>query len=344
MRPQLLLELLLLPGNGIFGDLTTSGLEDPSHGYTPDGDYTVQLVVENDQGCTDTVQYPIHIEVAPIAFAGIDTAVCVSSPAYDLSGIITNAGGGEWTGNGGVFSPDEFDLNATYFPSLAELIAGGTFIVLESTGNGSCPASQDTIYIDYLDNPNVDAGPDIQVCEDSLYVPLNATLDFTANVLWTTTGDGGFDDDASLTPIYTFGPTDVAAGSITFYVNTSNFSGCPEDADTVVLTFFAPPTMDILNDTTICAGFDLVLNSGSSTGNGMWGTTGDGTFSPNPSATTSYTHGGGDETSGLVTLFFETTDNGGCAALFDTLDVTIIPSPIPVLHLLKFVLVTLPTL
>lgn len=312
-----------------FGDFATSALTDPNHTYTPDGDYDVQLVVTNDVGCTDTLVKTINIQIAPVANAGIDTAVCVSDPSYDLSGLITNAGGGVWTGNGGVFAPSTTDLNATYFPSLAELTAGGTFLILESTGNGSCPADKDTIYIDYLDNPNVDAGGDIDVCEDSLYIILNATLDFTANVLWTTSGDGSFDDDQILGPTYTFGPTDLPSGSVTFYIETSNFSGCPEDADTITLFFNPFPTITTIDDTTICAGFPLTLNSGSSTGSALWGTTGDGIFTPNPGATTSYDHGTADETAGGVTLFFESADNGGCPALYDTIDVTIIPSPEP---------------
>jgi len=312
-----------------FGDFTTSGLTDPTHTYTPGGSYDVELVVTNSVGCTDTIVKTIFIETQPDADAGVDTAVCVSAPSYDLSGVILNAGGGIWTGGGGVFIPSVTDLNATYFPSLAELISGGTFLVLTSTGNGSCPADDDTLNILYLDNPNVDAGPDIDVCEDSLYIPLNATIEFPADVTWTTTGDGSFDDNTLLNPVYTFGPTDAPSGSVTFYINTSNTSGCPEDADTVVLTFNPPPVMNTLNDTTICAGFDLVLNSGSSTGDGLWGTLGDGTFSPNPSASTTYTHGNGDFTAGTVTLFFETTNNGGCSAVYDTLLVTILPSPQP---------------
>ena len=74
----------------------------------------------------------------------------------------------------------------------------------------------------------------------------------------------------------------------------------------------------------------IPLNSNSSTGNGAWTTpNGDGTFNPDSAASTIYTHGAGDEANGGVTIYFESLDNGGCPALYDTLLITIIPSPTP---------------
>lgn len=312
-----------------FGDLWTSDLQNPTHIYTTSGDYTVNFIVHSDVGCTDTLDQDIHIQALPIADAGIDTSVCLSDPSLELDGEIFNAESGMWIGMGGIFSPSDTDLDATYFPSLDELVEGYTEIVLTTVGNGYCEAQTDTLRINYLGDPNIDAGADIGVCEDSTFVILEAVIGFETNVLWSSEGDGMFDDDEDLMPTYTFGPGDISSGEITIYVETFNFSGCPDDIDTLLITINEPPTIIALNDTIICSGFPLVLESNSSTGSAIWGTTGDGIFDPIVGGSTTYTHGTEDEDAGTFDIFFETNDNGGCPALHDTLTVSIVPSPEP---------------
>ena len=316
-----------------FDDSGSSSDQNPVHTYNTGGVMNVQLVVTSNAGCSDTIVQPITIQNMPIANAGLDTAVCISNPGFQLNGIVTNALGGLWTGNGGAFVPggaSSTTLNATYFPSLAEMNNGQTNLILTTTGNGVCPAQDDTLNILYLSTPEINTGGDIDVCEDSLYVPLNASVQFAANIVWSTNGAGSFDDPNSLNAVYTFDPADVASGQITLYIETFNFSGCPDDEDSLFINFNAPPTMSIVYDDTVCAGFPIPLESNSSTGNGWWQTTGDGTFSPDDTAATVlYNHGTSDETTGSVQITFQTVDNGGCNALYDTLDLVIVPSPMP---------------
>lgn len=312
-----------------FGDLIISDLQNPTHSYTTGGDYVVTFVVHSSVGCTDTVVQTIHIQSSPTPFAGEDTAVCLMDPALTLNGVIVGADSGIWSGDGGVFSPSATDLDATYFPTLDELTLGYSNLVLTTVGNGFCEAQTDTIEILYLGDPNINAGEDIEVCEDSTYINLEATLAFESGVIWTTEGDGTFSDDESTLTTYTFGPLDISSGFVTIYVNTINFSGCPEDVDTVHVTFNDPVSITAMSDTLICSGFPLVLNSNSSTGDGVWFTSGDGIFDPETGDLTSYLHGTEDLADGSVIIYFESADNGGCPAKYDTLTVSIIPSPDP---------------
>ena len=313
-----------------FGDLGTSADQNPTHTYLTSGIMPVQLVVTSNVGCSDTIIQNINIQALPIANAGMDTAVCVSNPGYQLNGSIIGASGGLWIGNGGAFVPGATNLTATYFPSLSEMNNGCTSIVLTTTGNGFCASQSDTMVICYLDTPQINTGGDIDVCNDSLYVGLNATVQFAANIAWTTNGAGSFDDPSSLNAIYTFDPADIASGQITLYIETFNFSGCPDDQDSLYINFNQPPTMNIVYDDTVCAGFPIQLESNSSTGSGWWQTTGDGNFSPDDSlGGVFYNHGTADATSGIVQIYFQTINNGGCIALYDTLDLVIVPSPTP---------------
>jgi len=317
--------------NWDFGDLNVSTAQNPTHSYNgTTGTIPVELIVESNIGCTDTIQKDIEVLLLPVVDAGIDTAVCVSNPSLVLNGTITGAPGGIWSGNGGLFTPINTDLGATYIPNLGELVAGSTDLVLTSTGSIYCPAVTDTITIQYLDTPTIDAGLDINVCIDATDTPISATVGFTTNTVWTTNGSGSILDDGALSTTYTFDPGEVIAGdSILFEIETFNFSGCPDDLDSVYVIFNDFPTIGTVFDDTVCAGFPIVLNSNSTTGNGLWSTSGDGTFNPDSSDATLYTHGINDESSGNVTIYFESLDNGGCPALYDTLDIVIVPSPSP---------------
>jgi len=314
-----------------FGDLNISTQQNPTHQYNgTTGTVPVELIVTSNIGCKDTIVQNVEVIPLPIVDAGMDTAVCVSNPSLLLNGSISGTGGGFWTGLGGVFTPSNTIMNPTYFASLGELNNGSTQLVLTSNATLYCAAVTDTLTIQYLDTPTIDAGLDIQVCDDTTYIQLGATVQFTTNTVWTTNGAGAFDDDGLLDATYTFSPGEIIAGdSIAFGIETFNFSGCPDDMDTVWLFFNSPPTIGTVFDDTVCAGFPIPLNSNSTTGNGLWTTSGDGVFNPDSSDATLYDHGVLDETAGMVTIYFESLDNGGCAALYDTLDIVIVPSPTP---------------
>jgi len=84
------------------------------------------------------------------ANAGPNKIVCIQNPATSISGTITGATGGIWSGGQGSFTPSNTTLaNMTYSPTSAELAAGFVNLVLSSTGNGSCPGASDTVRISY---------------------------------------------------------------------------------------------------------------------------------------------------------------------------------------------------
>ena len=61
--------------------------------------------------------------------------------------------------------------------------------------------------------PIVDAGANDTICHDESYV-LSGYADNESNILWTTTGDGSFDDPSLLDATYTPGENDVFAGGV----------------------------------------------------------------------------------------------------------------------------------
>lgn len=81
---------------------------------------------------------------------GADINRCNQTPIATLTGTVTAATGGVWSGGGGTYSPNTTTLaNMQYTPSAAELSAGFANLILTTTGNGTCPADADTVRINY---------------------------------------------------------------------------------------------------------------------------------------------------------------------------------------------------
>lgn len=305
-----------------------STVPNPSHTFNSSGDLIVELIVGTDAGCYDTITDTIFVQGLPNADVGPDTTACFNNPQISLNGVINNASGGIWVGSGGTFTPNTTDLNADYDPTQGEINNGFTELILSSTGNGFCPSDQDTLRIDFIDGPTVDAGPDIEVCADTSSVPLNATFDFAGGVEWfTNDGTGTFTNSLSASTTYIPSSGDVAGDSIMIYVQTIINGNCTGDLDSLWVEFFDPPTISLVYPDTICAGNPVSLDANSTTGGGIWSTPGDGTFSQDTSNATVYDHGSADLAFGSVDIYFESTDNGGCQIQRDTINVTILPSP-----------------
>lgn len=310
-----------------FGDLSTSYEKHPSHTYTTTGNHFVRLIVTNSAGCTDTIIKTIYVQPIPIADAGADIVLCLEKPSAELAGIILNAESGIWSSMGGTFSPSNTDLNATYYPTLEEVETGFSQLILTTVGNGYCDDGIDTLLIYYLGIPEINAGSNIVFCDDITFIELDATASFGSSIIWTTDGDGVFSDAKTLTSTYTFGASDILKGTIVLSISTDN-GDCPNAHDSLLITISAPPTLTPIADTAICSTSPLYLNSDVSTKNGIWSTNGDGKLTPTTGHSTTYIHGLGDLEIGYVTIYFESTDNGGCLPVYDTIKVIILPSPV----------------
>ncbi len=108
---------------------------------------TYQVSVTDGNGCAAPPQ-TVVIGVAnqpPAAHAGPDLIGCTGSLPLLLSGSVTNAADGAWSGGTGTFSGG--GLHPSYMPSAAELAHGSTQLFLTTTGDSPCGQAQDTITI-----------------------------------------------------------------------------------------------------------------------------------------------------------------------------------------------------
>ncbi|MBA3971614.1 MAG: PKD domain-containing protein, partial [Bacteroidetes bacterium] len=318
--------------NWNFGDGNTSTLQNPTNIYNSGGSFNVTLITTSNAGCKDTVVYVVNIQGLPIANAGNDTISCTNNSTITLGGTILNAGGGNWIGSpGSAFSPGTSTLNATYTPSAAAVASGADTLILYTTSNGLCPADSDQVIISFYAGPSVNAGTDIFVCKDTASVPVCATVTVASGGTWATTGTGTFVAPTSLCTDYLPSSADTTAGTVILYLTSTGNGNCIASRDSTLVTFTSTPVSVITSNDSSCASNPVNIAAATTNNSGIWTTTGSGTFSPSDTSLTGiYMPGASDDLAGNVTLIFTSTNNGGCRSNADTLQITLIPSPVAV--------------
>lgn len=312
-----------------FGDATTSTQQNPVHTYGASGLYTVMHTATNQLGCDDTVSQQIRIIAAPIALAGNDTFVCTNNPSIGLGGNVLNSnGGGYWTGGGGTFTPDSTVLNATYTPSAAEIAAGSTTLILQTTGPTLCSQDADTLVLAFTAGPSSNAGNDVTVCRDTSYVSICGSVTVASGGTWSTSGSGTFANPNNLCTNYFPSAADAASGQVYLVLTTTGNGSCVAEKDTLILYLTPPPNVSTTSIDTACSNLPFLVIANTATGQGYWTTLGDGTFPQGDTLlTTNYMPGPNDVANGSVTIVFNSLNNGGCRQQHDTLFVTVIPAP-----------------
>src|SRR5690606_30103349 len=222
-------------------------------------------------------------------------------------------------------------LNAVYTPGPSDIAAGTVTLTLTTDDPaGACPPVSDDVVVIINAVATVNAGPDQAICAGEGVTLAGAIGGGASSATWSTSGDGTFNNASLLNAIYTPGPGDLAAGTVTLTLTTNDPAGpCLAVSDDVVITFDAAPTVDAGAPQTICATDAVTLAGtiGGSATTSTWSTAGDGTFDDASSLTATYTPGAGDIAAGTVTLTLTTGATASCPAVSDDVVITISPLP-----------------
>ncbi len=311
-----------------FGDGIVSTSQDPTHPYNAGGAYNVTLITTSAAGCKDTIVHTVNIQGLPIANAGNDTVSCSNNPTISLGGTILNAGGPLWIGTG-AFNPSNTIRNPTYTPTATAVANGSDTLLLITTSNAFCPADTDQVVISFYTGPTVNAGSNLSVCKDTVSVPVCATITVASGGIWQTTGTGTFVNDSLACTHYIPSTADTTAGSVIVYITSTGNGNCLASRDSVTIAFTSTPHATITSNDTSCASNPVGVAVNISTGSGFWSTNGTGTFSPSDTTLNGgvYNPSPADDAAGHVDILFTSSNNGGCRATYDSIDVTLIPSP-----------------
>jgi gliding motility-associated-like protein len=230
-------QTLLTSGPYPFSDFlwNTGETNDTIYAIGPD---TLYLTMTNACGShTDSII--INVIDTPYVNLGPDTTICVGTTLFlDATGpnIIDYA----WN-NGLGISPNVAIPFVTTPGALPD-----TFRIIVQ--NGACPLDQDSIIVSYDQSYLIDLGPD-QVACDGDEVTFYSNLTEPALYQW---NDGSMEDSL------------LVLTSGIYWVDASNAENltCPSYRDSVEITFYTPPTVDLgPNDTVLCKGANLFLNA-----------------------------------------------------------------------------------
>lgn len=323
-------------GSGVFSpnNNALSGSYIPSLADIDSGSVKLFLSsIGNGVCATKTDSLTITLLPLPIANPGLGDTVCTDVDTISLSGLVQNATGGRWSSSGsGQFVPNNNTLNAAYLPSNADRQAQFVSLRLTTTGVGICPADSNAISIRFTDEPTLNVGLDVEICETNTSLALNAVFTQAGGILWRTNGTGTFSPD-SLNPnaIYLLSAADRARDSLFVWALTRNSPNCAPAVDTMKVRIQRAPIVNAGANITICASNPGVSLSGSvaNAGGGVWSSTGGGNFFPNAfDLNATYVPTANERQSGIATLILTSTANGPCTPPpSDTVLINVTPIP-----------------
>ncbi len=111
----------------------------------------------------------------------------------------------------------------------------------------------------YLE-PIAFAGNDASVLPDEVYTLSEATAENYTSINWSTSGDGSFDNKTAIKPTYTPCTNDITAGGVVLTISLEGLGTCNfTDADTMTLTIYRPPTVEITSPSKNESVYDTTL-------------------------------------------------------------------------------------
>ena len=177
------------------------------------------------------------------------------------------------------------------------------------TNSNGC-SNTDAAYITIIPLPTVSAGPAQSICYLDTLNLINATAANYNSILWTSTGDGYFDDNALLNPKYILGVNDISNTTVTLIL--TNFATCDTVSSTVVVTITTTPTAFAGNDQTICSGSTAQLSA-----------TGGTTYLWSPALSLSDANIANPVASPTTTITYTVTVTSSCGIATDNVKVTV---------------------
>jgi hypothetical protein len=199
---------------------------------TVDSAATYIAAVDNGFGVVthDTVIVLYH--VVPVVSLGNDTTNCVTYTLDPGTGF------------------NSYTWSTTATTQTINVTSSGTYWV-DVTNSSGC-ASRDSIDVTIIPAPAVDAGPTQTICYVDTLQIISANASNYDSLLWTSSGDGHFNDSTLLSPYYVPGTTDIANGSVDLMLTA--YAACGTVNSLLVVTISTSAVAYAGTDETICSG------------------------------------------------------------------------------------------
>ncbi len=215
-------------GDGTFDDASLlNATYDPGPNDISNGSVVLTLtaVAVSPCGSDATDDMTLSIQELPTVYAGVDATICEDG-SHTLAGSANNQFSVSWSTAGDGSFDDPVLLAATYTPGPNDIAAGSVVLTLTATSVPPCSSDvTDDMTLTIQGLPTADAGPDDIVAEGSSYT-LSGSASNQTSVLWTTAGDGSFDNATLLGATYTPGTNDIDNGSVVLTLTSNATAPC----------------------------------------------------------------------------------------------------------------------
>ncbi len=209
-------------GTGTLSNATTLS---PTYNAGTGETGTVTLTMNVSGTCGDSEdEMGIILYANPLADTGDDGFVC-EDDNYLLDGFAENYSSVQWSTSGDGTFDNSSILNASYTPGNNDIASGSVILTLTAEGQGDCNSVNDDMLLEISYMPLVNAGENDTICHNESYV-LTGYADNESNILWTSAGDGNFDDPTLLNATYTPGNNDIFMGGVELTLHAYAIAPC----------------------------------------------------------------------------------------------------------------------
>ncbi len=282
-------------------------------------------------GCSDAVSsLMVSIEKSPAVNAGENQTICETATA-NLVATASNFSSIKWETNGDGTFGNSTQLITSYTPGPADKLSGTVILTITANPVNLCANVVDQITLAFQPVPAAFAGDDLVACKTTEAISLQGSAQNYSSILWTTLGDGWFENPSSLVAMYHPGSNDKNAGLINVCLNAVGLSGCETAQDFLTITLQNAVAVSAGNDATICEGADFQLYGWAENYSSIqWTTSGDGTFDNENMLNPIYSPGINDLASGSVYLCLSAQGLNGCDAADHCMQLIIQPLPVAI--------------
>ncbi len=290
---------------------TSKKSKEPEFSFNEAGSYKVVLFVSNE--CkTDSAVFNFKIFKKPIGGIENVSNICITDPVIHPSVVYNDFGSPvtvfNWTFTGSTL-PDASAKD----PGVHAYTSSGEYTVSLIIEN-ACGSSNLSETFKVQPKPVVAVKTPLSVCESDSLIITQTTVTNVVSFKWQTLGDGRFNNDTLLNPVYYPGPNDLIKSGATLRIVASGLSPCNSDTADLGLTIQRKPRVTVDNNVTICEGYPYsITNTTAGNYNVInWATSGDGNFSDPSILLPVYFPGTNDLSTGKVTLTLTAYATGPC--------------------------------
>jgi len=306
-------------GTGTFTDGNTlQPTYSPSADDVAAGSVILTATVTSLSPCIATVTDFMVLTVTslPIVDAGLAGTTCGNNGFIITQATQSHAVSVIWATSGsGTFS-NNTQLNPTYNPSTADILAGSVILTLTGNSGAGCSTNpSDSFVLTIIVPATANAGANASVCENGSYTINDATATNYTALNWTKTGTGTLSGGGTLTPTYTPSAADLLAGTVTLTLHATATPPCTDVTDQITLTIVPLPVIYAGPDANTCAGtnYSITLATTQNSSAVLWNTSGTGTFSNPNILHPEYLASAGDIAAGHVNLTLTAQANTPCS-------------------------------